>query len=226
MNTAITSDRCDTSSRSHSWECAKSLVVPFATALLVAACFVWSALASNWERAPLIQVLGTAAFVCLIVFEDVRHMRIPNVFTFPALAGAIALGLSLGGLDGVLNALAGAGTARALFFVPFAFRWLGAGDVKAVVVFGALWGPDPLLGMAWWRVVLGGVIAVALVAMQPGGLRDLLSRWGRSAWYSLRLWRLVYLAPSQGSAAAAGLPFAVAMGLGAAAYFAWGSPWV
>lgn len=225
MSTAISSDSCGTSLHSHSWERAKALVLPTATALLVAACFVWSALASPWEEAPLTRILGTAAFVCLIVFEDVRRMRIPNVMTFPALAVAIVVGLALGGLEGALSALAGAGAALAIFFVPFVFRWLGAGDVKAALVIGALWGPESLLGMAWWMVVVGGVIAVALVAMQPGGLRDLLTRWCKSAWYSLRLWRLVYLAPAHGSAAAAGLPFAVAMGLGAAAYFAWGNPW-
>jgi len=226
MNIAISSDTHEASSRFPIWEHSKNLALPFATALSVATCFIWSALASTWEGVPLAQIVGTAAFVCLIVFEDVRRMRIPNIITFPALVGAIALGLSLDGLEGLLNSLAGAGTALALFVAPFVFRWLGAGDVKAALVFGAFWGPGSLLGMAWWMVVVGGVIAVALVAAQPGGLRDLLSRWGKSAWYSLRLRRLIYLAPPQGSAAAAGLPFAIAMGLGAAAYFAWGNPWV
>ena len=117
------------------------------------------------------------------------------------------------------------GLALALFFLPFAFRWLGAGDVKAMMVFGALFGAERIVGMAWWMVVVGGILAIGLVAAQPGGLRDLAVRWSKSAWYSLRLRKIVYLAPAPGSAAGAGLPYAVAMGLGASAFQLWGLPW-
>ena len=93
------------------------------------------------------------------------------------------------------------------------------------MVFGALFGADRIVGVAWWMVVVGGVLAIGLVAAQPGGLRDLIVRWSRSAWYSLRLRKIVYLGPEQDSVAASGLPYAVAMGLGASAFQLWGLPW-
>ena len=82
-----------------------------------------------------------------------------------------------------------------------------------------------LVGLSWWTLVMGGLIAFGFIAFHPGGLRDLLGRWARSAWYSLRTRRIVYLPPHSASPAAAGLPCAVAMGIGAVAFNFLGIPW-
>jgi hypothetical protein len=55
-------------------------------------------------------------------------------------------------------------------------------------------------------------------------LFDLAQRWAKSAWYSLRLGRVIYLPPDRNTATV-GLPFAVAMGLGASCAQIWGTPW-
>ena len=191
-----------------------------AIAALSAACLVWT----SGKEAPLPAIEWAAAFLFLAVQQDVRDLRIPNWLTFPALAAAIALGALHGGVAGAIHSLGGAGVALAIGFLPFALRWLGAGDVKAGMVLGALWGAGTFLGAFWWMLVTGGVLAVAFVAAQ-GGLRDLLGRWLRSAQASVMTRRLTYFRPTAGSAAAAGLPFAVAMALGAAAFQTWGTPW-
>jgi prepilin peptidase CpaA len=201
------------------------VVIPFAIAAAVTTCFAWSALVSVWGVTPLFRICGTAAFISLIVFDDLRRQRIANAVTFPAFALAIVVATLEAGGQGALSALSGAGVALGLFFIPFACRWIGGGDVKAVMVLGALWGVEPIIGMSWWMVVVGGILAVVMVALQPGGLSDLARRWCKSAWYSLRLRRIVYLPPGPDRAAAAGLPFAVAIGLGAAGFQLWGSPW-
>jgi len=191
-----------------------------AVAALAAACLVWT----PGKEAPLPAVGWAAAFLFLAVQQDVRALRIPNWLTFPSLAAALALAALQGGPEGALHALAGAGAALAVAFVPFALRWLGAGDVKAGMVLGALWGAGAFLRAFWWMIVVGGLLAVAFVGAQ-GGLRDLLGRWLRSAHATLMTRRLTYFRPAAGSAAATGLPFAVAMALGASAYQIWGTPW-
>ena len=191
-----------------------------AVAALAAACLVWA----PGKETPLPAVGWAAAFLLLAVHQDVRALRIPNWLTFPSLALALALGASEAGAAGALHALSGAAAALAVGFLPFALGWLGAGDVKAGMVLGALWGAGAFLAAFWWMVVCGGVLAVAFVAAQ-GGLRDLFARWLRSAWVSVMTRRLTYFRPAAGSAAAAGLPFAVAMALGASAYQIWGTPW-
>jgi len=194
---------------------------PLLVASGVVLCLVLTA-----SETPLPHTLGAAAFLFFAVFNDVQRRRIPNWLTFPALG--IALGLALLGQaeTGGGDALAGSALALVLFGIPFACGLLGAGDVKGCMVLGALWGPVALAGAAWWMVVSGGVLAVAIVALRRGGLPDLGRRWGLSAWYSVRTGRLVYLAPDAGGAAAGGLPFAVAMGSGASAFQLWGTPWL
>jgi prepilin peptidase CpaA len=198
---------------------ALSRVLPVGIASLVVAA-LWIGAASG--RLP---AFGwTAAFLFLAVEQDVRRMRIPNWLTLSSLLIALALGAYQGGLDGFGEALLGAGVALAILFLPFAVRALGAGDVKAAMVLGALWTTETFLPALWWMVVAGGVMAIVMVAAR-GQLFDMLRRWGRSAVLTVRAARLTYISPADGSAGT-GLPFAVAMGLGAAAYQIWGTPWV
>jgi prepilin peptidase CpaA len=194
--------------------------IAIAVALLAAASLVWT----PGKETPLPALGWAAAFLLLAVHQDVRSLRIPNWLTFPSLLGAIALGALHAGFAGAGFALLGIAAALGVGFIPFALGWLGAGDVKAGMVLGALWGAETFLGVFWWMLVVGGLLAVAFVAVQ-GGLLDLLGRWLRSAHATLLTRRLTYFRPAAGSAAAHGLPFAVAMALGACAFQIWGTPW-
>jgi prepilin peptidase CpaA len=185
-------------------------------AALVGAGFVWSA---RWN--PLPATIGAAAFLVIAIEQDVRRLRIPNWLTYGGLAAALGHAAVTGGL---VSALAGAGVALAVVFVPFALRWLGAGDAKAMMVLGALWGREQVLPVLFWMFVVGGVMAIALVVLRGEG-PDLCRRWWRSLWLSLSTRRVHYVPPAPGSAAGSGLPFAVAMGIGACVYQRWGMPW-
>ena len=189
----------------------------------VAAClcagFVWSA-----QEAPLPALPWAAAFLFLAVEHDVRSLRIPNWLTFGGLAVALGLAAVQGGAAGLLDAGVGAGVALAVLFVPFAMRWLGAGDVKAMMVLGALWGREPLLPTLFWIVLAGGALAIAMVAAR-GEIADLAQRWWRSFWITCSTRKINYFGPAPGSVAGGGLPFAVAIGIGAAAYQLLGTPW-
>jgi prepilin peptidase CpaA len=165
-----------------------------------------------------------AAFLFFAIEEDVRSMRIPNWLTGPSLLGALVLATIHGGAAGLGASLLGAGVALGILFLPFAFHALGAGDVKAAMVLGALWTAESFIPALWWMVTAGGVMAIVLLATR-GQLGDLLRRWTQSFVTSVRTARLTYIPPAAG-AAGTGLPFAVAMGLGAAAYQIWGTPWI
>jgi prepilin peptidase CpaA len=167
--------------------------------------------------------LGTTAFLSAAAWWDVRALRIPNALTAPALAGVLLWAGITGGWGAVGSSLLAAAIAVALLFGPFAWGCLGAGDVKALAVLAALWGLEAFLPALWWMLVAGGAGALVVITAQ-GELGDLLRRWGRSLWLSLASRRLHYVSAAPGSAARAGLPFAVAMGLGSAAYALWGAP--
>ncbi len=111
-----------------------------------------------------------------------------------------------------------------LLFIPFALRVLGAGDVKAVMVLGALWGPHTLAPLLVWMFGIGGGLALAWIAI-AGGLQDLLRRWAGSLVLSLSNRRLTFIPAAEGSVARRGIPFAVAIGLAVIAQQLWGAPW-
>ena len=92
------------------------------------------------------------------------------------------------------------------------------------MVLGCLWGPTHFAVTLWWMIVVGGALAVAFIVLR-GGAGDLLRRWYLSAKLTLLSRTPTYVQPAPGSPARAGVPFAVAMTLGAAAYQMWGSPW-
>ncbi|MBW2497264.1 MAG: prepilin peptidase [Deltaproteobacteria bacterium] len=194
-------------------------VIALGISALVTTCFLWSA-----AETPLPHTIGAAAFLAAAVFTDVRWMKIPNALTFPALALALVYVLAEGGASALVDAFSGAALALLLFGAAFAFGWMGAGDVKATMVLGVLWGPATFAATAWWMIVAGGILAIAVLGLHPSALFDLMKRWAKSAWYSLRLRRVVYLPPHSDSPAK-GLPFAIAMGLGASCAQIWGSPW-
>ncbi len=194
--------------------------IAIGVAALAAAGLLWT----PGKEVPLPALGWAAAFLLLAVHQDVRALRIPNWLTFPGLILGVALGAVQGGLRGAAVALFGAAVALGIGLLPFALRWLGAGDVKAGMVLGAFWGAKTFLCVFWWALVTGGLMALGFVAAQ-GGLYDLIARWLRSAQATLLTRRLTYFRPAPGSPAAHGLPFAAAMALGASAFQIWGTPW-
>ena len=190
-----------------------------AVAASVTAGFVWSA-----QKSPLPASAWAAAFLFLAIEHDVRSLRIPNWLTGGGLAVALVLAGATRGMAGLGHAGAGAAVALAALFVPFLLRWLGAGDVKAMMVLGALWGHERVLPTLFWMIVAGGVGAIAILIAR-GELADLGRRWGRSLWITLSSGHITYFGPKPGSAAGGGLPFAVAIGIGASIYQVWGFQW-
>ncbi len=193
--------------------------VSLAAAVLTGAILFSTGAFGSWTGIAIVGLLMA------VVEEDVRHRRIPNRITFPGFAAAIFHGTWLAGFDGLFFALAGAAVALAVLAVPFALRWLGAGDVKALMALGALFGASALPGLLWWISMVGGALALGTLVAERQGM-DLLRRWLRSLELSLLSRRPCYVGPAPGSAAAAGLPFGVAVALGVAAHQTWGMTWI
>ena len=93
--------------------------------------------------------------------SDVRTSRIPNALTGASLAAGIAAHVALAGGHGALVALGGAATGLAVFFPIFALGGMGAGDVKLMAALGAWLGWGPVVWMALYAAVAGGVLALA-----------------------------------------------------------------
>lgn len=110
------------------------------------------------------------AVISLAAFFDLEWRRIPN---WLILLGLIA-GLGLNGIRGLNEfylSLLGFALGIALFFIPFAFRWLGAGDVKYLGVIGAFLGPYLLPRVLWYSVVVSGLMAIVSLASRHFNIR-------------------------------------------------------
>jgi prepilin peptidase CpaA len=104
------------------------------------------------------------AVAAVAVVTDLRQRRIYNALTFPAMALGLAVNAAVDGQSGLARALAGLGLGIALFFVPFAFGGMGAGDLKLLAALGALGGPGFVVWCALYAGIVGGVFAVATLA--------------------------------------------------------------
>jgi prepilin peptidase CpaA len=108
-------------------------------------------------------------FVVAIVYTDWRWRRIPNFFTYPVMVA----GLLLGALEGFPGAPFGGGFMDHVaglvigFLVAYPFYVAGglkAGDGKYLMAVGAIRGMGLLLSGAIYGALIGGVIALGVIA--------------------------------------------------------------
>ena len=106
--------------------------------------------------------LAIIAVISLAAFFDMEWRRIPNWLILFGLS--VALGLNgLRGMNEFYQSLIGIGVGIGVLFIPFAFRWIGAGDVKFLGVMGAFVGPYLLPRVLWYSILITGVMAIITV---------------------------------------------------------------
>ncbi|MBZ5723703.1 MAG: A24 family peptidase [Acidobacteriia bacterium] len=111
---------------------------------------VWAAL--------LALVLGAAIF-------DIRYRRIPNWLTVSGVLIGLALNTFLDPVwPGLRFSLKGLGLGFAVYFLLYALRAMGAGDVKLMAAVGALAGWEDWVGILLVTSIIGGVAGLILVA--------------------------------------------------------------
>jgi len=130
-------------------------------------------------------LVGLAACV-----TDFRLRRIPNVLTFGASATAVVFFGVTNGWAGSLGSLEGWALGCALFLPWFLLGGMGAGDVKLLAALGAWVGPGPVVWVALYAGIAGGVLALA-VSLWGGYLKQML----RNVWGLLMFWRVMGVQP-------------------------------
>src|SRR5688500_1679166 len=92
--------------------------------------------------------LAAVIVATLACATDLRRRRIPTLLTFSAPALALAVASWTDGTAGAMTSSAGWIAGLAIFFVPFALRGLGGGDVKLLAALGAWVGPTDVIWVA------------------------------------------------------------------------------
>ncbi len=151
----------------------------------------------------------------LAVFFDLRERRIPNWLILVGLSGGVSLNVVLYGSNGAYQSALGFLLAIAVFIVPFALGWLGAGDVKLFAAIGAVLGLRLMPRVIFYAVLAAGTMAVLALAL---GRTRFLSF--RTLWTDCKLFFLTLggsLPPSTKERVARGahsVPWGVAIGAG------------
>ena len=152
------------------------------------------------------------AFTGLAIGFDVTQKRIPNWLVLAGMAGGI-LFHAWKGVPQIFDSFLGLGLGLGILTVPFAFGWLGAGDVKFFGAVGALLGVKFVPRGFFYSALLGGLLAVISIAFRGVNLRIF-----RTAWWDLKV--LVAsrgaVLPESVSEQSRGdtVPYGVAIGLG------------
>lgn len=110
----------------------------------------------EWNRSIVVIVLIAASYF------DIKEKRIPNFITFPAMMWGIIYSTICSGFDGLQFSLIGFAFGMAVFFIPFALGYMGAGDVKLMGAVGALMGWKFTLSALLYAALAGGVVVIAV----------------------------------------------------------------
>lgn len=156
-----------------------------------------------------IALFAALVLVTVAAVFDIRSHRIPNWLTYPAWGLGLAFG-ALGGLDGMLNSLAGFAAAFIPLFLMFIGGSVGGGDVKLMGGVGALLGFPAGLNALISAILVGGFFA-AIILLWQGRLIPILRFAAANAWSKIsRIPPAVDSPPERKDA----FPFGVAIALG------------
>lgn len=117
---------------------------------------------------------------------DIRFRRIPNWLVLSGLIAGLTGNTVLFGLDGLAHSGEGLGLGFMLYFPLYLLRARGAGDVKLLAAVGSITGPGNCLWIALLTAILGGAIAIVVVALHGRVKRTMFNM----AWIAHDLTRL------------------------------------
>ena len=110
----------------------------------------------------MLAVLVPAAL--LASWYDYRSHRIPNWLNAGLAAAGLTAQAAFGGWAGFVDGMAGLGVGLGCLVVLWAMKGMGAGDVKLMAAVGTWLGPRLVSHALIAGILIGGVIAIAMIA--------------------------------------------------------------
>lgn len=146
--------------------------------------------------------------------QDVRFRKIPNRITFSVMAIALAHHSLSGGFYGFASSVTGLLLGMGIFFIPYLFGIMGAGDAKFMGAVGAVLGPVDLLTVAVLATLSGGIYAVTVMVVNHRYGLNFISRLHITFTSLLRFRKYVPFGPEPGRGIS--IPYAVPIAMGTA----------
>jgi prepilin peptidase CpaA len=109
------------------------------------------------------------ATISVAAFFDIKERRIPNWIILFGFIGGVVLAALQGSTQFIVS-ISGFFVGIVTLLIPFAFGWMGAGDVKLFAAVGALLGYKTLPRVFFYSCLVAGVLA--LIALAFGRARQ------------------------------------------------------
>lgn len=123
-------------------------------------------------------------------YFDLKIKKIPNLLTFPVILLSLLSTTIVGGFKGLQFSILGFLFGMAVFFIPFAFRLIGGGDVKLMGAIGALMGWRFSVSAVIYGSLVGGILAILLIIFN----KRLLHLFRKISWVILTpIYKFLYL---------------------------------
>ena len=107
------------------------------------------------------------AVLAIASITDLASRRIPNWLTLSAVVAGLGLNIIQAGARGLLFGIEGLFLGMGLFIIFYFVGGMGAGDVKLMGAVGSMLGPHMVLTAALCTALIGGIYALAVIALHP-----------------------------------------------------------
>jgi prepilin peptidase CpaA len=115
------------------------------------------------------------------VIQDLRYQRIPNLLTYPAMAGALAYHSITHGLNGAVFGVGGLALGIATLIVPYLMGGMGAGDAKLMGAVGAVVGTKGVFVAFLFTAIFGGIYALIVLLINRQYAKGFIARHATTA---------------------------------------------
>lgn len=114
-------------------------------------------------------IIALVFMLLICVYFDFKYRKIPNKVTVPVLLFGLLYWTVIDKLDGLAFSLVGVLMGFLVFLVPYIAGGMGAGDVKLMMVIGALVGWKLTVLSALFTAIAGGLIALGYIIFTKSG---------------------------------------------------------
>jgi prepilin signal peptidase PulO-like enzyme (type II secretory pathway) len=112
------------------------------------------------------------AFLAAIFVYDLRHMEIPDRFTLPGMAVALAANVYLG--SSLTSLLVGGAMVGGFFLLQYVLsrgQWIGSGDIRLGFLMGFMLGPTNAIVALFLAYFAGALFGLALMVARKASAK-------------------------------------------------------